>query len=55
MRGERMETLKTSLWIAVGILAVDAIGFFAWVASGQYPADGFYIGTITAHILKLFI
>lgn len=36
------------------ILLADFIGLLAWIASGQYPADDFFIGTITVHIIKLF-
>jgi len=54
MRRKHMEALKTALWIALALLALDAIGFAAWVVSGQYPQDGFYLGTITAHTIALF-
>ena len=37
------------------VLIVDAFGFLAWVFSGQHPLDNFYIGTITAHALQIFI
>ena len=41
---------------ALAILAmVDAFGFIAWVASGQTPADGFYIGALTASVLRALI
>lgn len=36
------------------VLLVDGIGFAAWIASGQVPTDGFYVGAITAHIIKYF-
>lgn len=45
-------TLQTIGGIALALLALDFFGFAAWVLSGQTPADGFYIGTITAHLLK---
>ncbi len=35
------------------IIIVDALGFVAWIMSGQVPTDNFYIGTITAHFIKL--
>jgi hypothetical protein len=38
-----------------GVLLIDAFGFMAWLLSEQHPTDNFYIGTITAHILKIFI
>ena len=34
------------------IAAVDVFGFMAWIASGQHPADSFYIGTLTAHAIR---
>lgn len=33
------------------IIIVDAIGWTAWALSGQMPADNFFIGTITHHLL----
>ena len=36
-------------------LAIDVFCFMAWVASGQVPMDNFYLGSITAHLIKLFI
>jgi hypothetical protein len=37
------------------LILIDMIGFVAWVMSGQYPTDNFFIGTLTAHFLKLFL
>ena len=34
------------------ILVIDVLGFLFWIASGQLPADNFYIGSITSHILS---
>lgn len=34
------------------VLLVDFFGFCAWILSGQTPGDSFYIGSITAHILR---
>lgn len=42
------------VWAGVLILVTDAIGWWAWAMSGQVPLDGFYVGTITGHVLKLF-
>lgn len=47
------DALQIALTLAVGLLALDVLGFVFWVASGQYPSDGFYLGTITAHALGL--
>jgi hypothetical protein len=47
--------MKYILYSALAILAADLVGFVAWVASGQTPADGFYIGAITGNIIKLFL
>jgi hypothetical protein len=35
------------------LMALDVLGFLMWVASGQTPVDGFYIGALTAHLLSL--
>lgn len=54
-----METLKKTAGIiagvAVAILVIDFMGFASWIASGQVPADGFYLGRITAEIIKAII
>jgi hypothetical protein len=49
-----MEILKTAFWIAIALLALDVIGFLAWALSGQHPTDGYFLGTITWHLIKLF-
>lgn len=59
MPRSRMETIKKTAAVAGGIalaiLAIDFVGFVAWVGSGQVPADGFYVGRITAEIIKAII
>ena len=45
--------MKYFILAIVFILAIDIIGFLLWYVSGQVPSDGFYIGTITAHIINL--
>ena len=47
--------LKVGAALVGCLLVVDVIGFVAWIASGQAPADQFYIGTITAHIVRLLL
>lgn len=37
------------------VLLVDVVGFAFWVASGQFPVDDFYVGMVSAEIIKLFI
>lgn len=37
------------------LLAIDFLAFTAWVASGQHPTDGVYMGMITAKILKIIL
>lgn len=37
------------------VVLIDALGFMAWIASGQTPADGFYIGSLTAHALRALL
>lgn len=47
------DALQMGLTLAVGLLVLDAVCFVGWALSGQYPSDGFYLGTITAHALGL--
>jgi|LSQX01.1.fsa_nt_gb hypothetical protein len=47
--------IKTVGAVALAILMLDALAFFAWVLSGQTPADGFYFGAITANIIKALL
>ena len=37
------------------IVALDVFGFMAWIVSGQVPVDGFYIGAITANVLRALL
>lgn len=50
-----MKTLQITFTIVAAILLIDFIGFVAWIASGQHPVDGFYVGAITANVLKAII
>jgi len=34
------------------VLVLDAIGFMFWILSGQHPVDQFYVGSITANIIR---
>lgn len=47
--------IKVAAGAVAVIAAVDVFGFMAWAASGQTPADSFYIGSITAHVLRALI
>jgi hypothetical protein len=47
--------MKKILFILGAVLAVDFLGFIAWIFSGQFPVDGFYFGVITSSVIKLFI
>ena len=47
--------LKAAGYTAAVIIAVDIFGFMAWVLSGQIPADNFYVGAITANILRAIL
>jgi len=51
--------MKNIINIIIGAFAViglvDLLGFTAWILSGQTPADGFYIGALTANFISLFI
>ena len=48
-------TLNIIGGVILGVITVDVLGFMLWALSGQHPADAFYIGTITAHILRAII
>lgn len=37
------------------ILAIDLFGFMVWIASGQTPIDNFFIGGLTAFMLRLLL
>ena len=37
------------------IIIMDFLGFTLWACSGQIPQGNFYLGTITAHIIGLFV
>jgi len=41
------------VWGVIGFLIFDALGFFLWVFSGQYPAEDahYYVGMITKTVL----
>ncbi len=49
------ETTKDVIKVIVGVvivmLLVDFFGYAAWTISGQKPADGFYFGATTAHVI----
>lgn len=49
------ETIKIIATTAAAVLMIDVAGLALWVLSGQYPADNFYVGTITAHILRAIL
>jgi len=54
-----MEKLKEALFfLAIVISAamiLDFAGFLLWQIMGQTPADNFYLGTITTHIIQAII
>lgn len=37
------------------VVMIDFIGFFAWAFSGQVAPDNFYVGSLTAHVIKATI
>lgn len=43
--------LKIIGGVTLGLMALDVLGFTAWVLYGQIPADGFYLGAVTVKIL----
>ena len=46
-------TLKVIVLAIAICFILDFIGFTAWVLSGQFPVDNFYLGTGTAHLIGL--
>jgi len=49
------DTLKIIIGIIIFILFADILGFMFWIILGQYPADSFYLGSITTHALRAII
>lgn len=47
--------LATLSALVVGYLAIDMLAFIAWALSGQHPVDNFYIGSVTAYILRAIL
>lgn len=46
----------TKILTAIAILLIiDVFAFLVWITSGQLPADIFYLGSITAHVLQVLI
>ena len=50
-----INTIKAAGYIVAAVMMLDVFGFMAWILSGQYPVDNFYLGTITAHILRAIL
>ena len=50
-----MKYMKYVSIAVASVMMIDALGFVAWIASGQMPVDGFYIGAITAQVLKAIL
>lgn len=48
-------TLQVILFVIAFLIIIDIFGFAMWVASGQQPVDGIYVGTLTNHMLKAFL
>jgi hypothetical protein len=41
-----------AVWL---VMFLDWMCFGAWILSGQTPVDGFYLGRITAEIIKILM
>lgn len=51
-----MKNILQATGLVIGtIMLLDFLGFWLWIISGQTPIDSVFIGSITAHIIKLFI
>ena len=55
----KANTMREYIQVVSGVVAclvlLDALAYVAWIVSGQTPVDGFYLGSITAHAVGLFI
>ena len=49
------EVTRITISLVITVLLLDFIFFTAWLASGQVPADGFYLGRISAEIINFII
>lgn len=43
--------MRVALGVVSGLFMLDVVGYVAWMASGQVPVDGFYVGAITAALV----
>lgn len=48
-------SIITLFTVLIAYLYLDFLGFAIWVVSGQSPASDYYLGSVTASFLKLFI
>lgn len=46
------QAIKIVFTIIVVLMIVDFIGMILWAMSGQFPADSFYVGSISTHIIQ---
>ena len=46
--------IKVAALVFVALLVLDAVALLMWAFSGQFPADGFYAGALTAKWIALF-
>lgn len=51
----RKEKFDAAVLFVGMVMFMDMIAFILWIASGQYPVDHFYFGSITAHIASLIL
>lgn len=47
--------MKGIIYVIAIILAIDFLGFVAWVVAGQTPVGDVYVGTITVHVLRFVL
>ena len=50
-----MNTIKYTGIAIASVMMIDAFAFLAWIMSNQMPVDGFYLGAMTANILKAIL
>ena len=46
--------VQAGAFAIVALFLFDAAALVMWAFSGQHPVDGFYVGSLTAHLIALF-
>lgn len=49
------DALTIALGVIATLIALDALAFMLWIASGQTPVGDFYAGGFTAKVLQFIL